>query len=99
MSIWSEPNTLTAKWEVSLKAAKLLDVLAIDHRMSGGSIDSEENEFAVTPDLVPSSSVVTTVTPVTKVPKNFLSSGAVRDDASIASLAPFAVSMLPILKA
>src|SRR6267154_6206814 len=69
-SIWSSARMLTAKRSALKNAGCEWLSTAWLQRTSGGSSDTELNELAVTPWYLPSSSVVvTTVTPVTKVPR------------------------------
>src|SRR5260221_337820 len=68
-SIWSSARMLTAKRSALKNAGCEWLLTAWLQRTSGGSSDTELNELAVTPWNPPSSSVVvTTVTPVTKLP-------------------------------
>src|SRR6516225_1052470 len=57
-STCSTARILTAKCFAFLKAAELREVCAIDHSTRGGSIDSDEKEFAVTPTGWPFGTVV-----------------------------------------
>jgi hypothetical protein len=52
-STWSTARTLTAKCLEVVNAERLLEVLMIDQRTSGGFMDSDENELAVTPNAWP----------------------------------------------
>jgi hypothetical protein len=55
-----------------LKAAELREVCAMDNSTRGGSIDSDEKEFAVTPTGSPFATVVITPTPVENCPRQRL---------------------------
>src|SRR5262249_5371663 len=68
-STWSTASTLTAKCLEVVNAERLLEMFMIDHSTSGGSIDSDEKELAVTPNGSPSATVVMTVTPVENCPR------------------------------
>src|SRR6516164_2913738 len=71
-STCSTARILTAKCFAFLKAAALRELYAIDHNTSGGSIDSDEKEFAVTPTGSPFATVVITPTPVENCPRQRL---------------------------
>src|SRR6516164_10400909 len=71
-STCSTARILTAKCFTSLKAAELREMCAIDHSTRGGSIDSDEKEFAVTPTGSPFATVVITPTPVENCPRQRL---------------------------
>src|SRR5215470_3899441 len=84
ISSWSEARTLIAKCWLRTKPCRLGARLSTQNSTSGGSSDTEANEFAVRPYRWPASSqVVTTVTPVVKAPtaclKSQLSSGPARN--------------------
>src|SRR5262252_9689837 len=83
MSSWSAARTLIAKCWLLMKPCRLGALLSTQNSTSGGSSETEANEFAVRPYRSPLSSVVvTTVTPVVKAPtaclKSQLSSGPAR---------------------
>src|SRR5262245_42412029 len=71
-STCSTARILTAKCFAFWKAAELREVCAIDHNTRGGSIDSDEKEFAVTPTGSPFATVVITPTPVENCPRQRL---------------------------
>src|SRR6516225_4084917 len=71
-STCSTARILTAKCFAFLKAAELREVRAMDHSTRGGSIDSDEKEFAVTPIGSPFATVVITPTPVENCPRQRL---------------------------
>src|SRR5438105_428680 len=62
---WSAPSTFTAKCVAAVNTGVLDAVLAGHHSTSGGSRDTDVNEFAVMPTGSPSGPAqVTMVTPV-----------------------------------
>ena len=65
---------LKLKTLAPVNVMKFDDVLPMQTEMSGGSSDTELKELAVKPAGLPSTVVVTTVTPVTNAPSAVLKS-------------------------
>ena len=62
---WAAVSTLMQKWSDSSNAGSDVEVSCGHHSTSGGSMDTDVKEFAVTPMSTPSAlRVVTIVTPV-----------------------------------
>src|SRR6266704_815628 len=71
---WSAARMLTANAPVPRSAGRSLESLWIHTRISGGSSDTDVNEFTVTPTTKEVLPLVTTVTPVVKWPQTLRSS-------------------------
>lgn len=65
IACWSRATIFTTNFLLKINAAVELEVLAIENKIKGGSNDTDENEFTVTPIFALSAfNVVITATPV-----------------------------------
>src|SRR5918999_2222196 len=84
---WSVARMFTAKCVDAVRSGRLGAFLAGHQDTSGGSSDTDVNEFAVTPILRPSGArAVITVTPVAYWPRAFLNSRGSKRACSAARL-------------